>query len=154
MSPDSSGAAPPARVAATSRPVAVEVIGEGFAGWTPELRAEFAANRDNVRVGGRLLSETDRVKVWEIRLAPGERMPAHRHVLDYFWTVLTDGVSIQHADDGTTTRVTYRAGETRHLSFGEGEYLLHDLNNAGTTDLVFVTVEHRRRPAAAAARAA
>src|SRR3954451_3601063 len=89
-------------------PMTVEVLAENFSDWTPELRAEFAANGRNYRVGGRVLSETDHLKVWEIRLAPGERLPAHRHVLDYFWTVLTEGVSLQHADDGTTTRVSYR----------------------------------------------
>ena len=81
------------------------------------FRREFADNGRNYTVGSHLLSETDRVKVWEIRLAPGQRLPAHKHVLDYFWTVMTDGVSVQHADDGTTRRVVYQAGDTmpRHL---------------------------------------
>ena len=33
-----------------------------------------------------LVSESDRVRVWTIRLKPGERIGFHRHVLDYFWT--------------------------------------------------------------------
>lgn len=49
------------------------------AGWSPALREEFATNARNGRVGGQLLSETDRVRLWEIRLAPGERLSAHRH---------------------------------------------------------------------------
>ena len=40
---------------------------------------EFEAIQLNGRVGTRLLSETDRVRVWEIRLAPGERIGFHRH---------------------------------------------------------------------------
>jgi hypothetical protein len=90
-----------------------------------------------------LLSETDEVKVGSIRLAPGERVPAHRHVLNYFWTALTDGISLQHTDDGTTRRVVYRAGETRHYSFPGGEYILHDLYNDGPGELAFLTVEHK-----------
>ena len=93
-----------------------DVIARDFADWTPELKAEFEHNTRNYKVGGKLLSETDRVKVWEIRLAPGERLPAHRHVLDYFWTVLTSGESLQHNADGTTRRVAYKAGETRHAT--------------------------------------
>jgi hypothetical protein len=38
------------------------------------------------------------------------------------------------------------AGDTRHLKFGPGKYLLHDLCNDGPTDLEFMTVEHVRRP--------
>ena len=33
-------------------------------------------------------------------------------------------------------------GQTRHFHFGPGEYLLHDIENIGDTDLVFTTVEH------------
>lgn len=97
--------------------LAGQVVAENFAGWTAEIRQEFADNSHNHQVGSVLLSETDDVKVWSIRLAPGERVPAHRHVLNYFWTALTDGISLQHTDDGTTRRVVYRAGETRHFSF-------------------------------------
>ncbi|MER5932296.1 hypothetical protein [Streptomyces sp. NPDC002054] len=130
-------------MSARALPLAGAVVAEGFAGWSPQLRAEFAANRYNGRVGGRLLSETDRARVWEIRLAPGERLPAHRHVLDYFWTAVTAGRSRQHTDDGTTREVCYDAGETRHFTFGAGGFLLHDLENSGETPLVFVTVEFK-----------
>jgi quercetin dioxygenase-like cupin family protein len=34
-------------------------------------------------VGSRLLFENDRIKIWEMRLAPGERSPLHRHDHDY-----------------------------------------------------------------------
>jgi hypothetical protein len=122
------------------------VVARGYEGWPQALRAEFEANTQNYQVGGRLLSETDRLKVWEIRLKPGERLPAHKHVLDYFWTVMTAGDSEQHTDDGTTRRVSYEPGTTRHYTFGPGEYLLHDLNNIGSTDLIFLTVEHKRMP--------
>ena len=34
-------------------------------------------------IGTKLLFEDDRVRVWELRLAPGERSAVHRHDLDY-----------------------------------------------------------------------
>jgi hypothetical protein len=34
-------------------------------------------------VGTRLLFENDRVRVWEVRLAPGEHGDVHRHRLDH-----------------------------------------------------------------------
>ncbi|MEV0074320.1 hypothetical protein [Amycolatopsis sp. NPDC050768] len=95
----------------------------------------------NGRVGTTLLSQSDRVRVWMITVGPGERVPAHRHVLDYFWTALAPGVSVQHTSDGTTRRVSYERGTTKHFTFRRGEYLLHDLENAGTDNLTFVTVE-------------
>jgi hypothetical protein len=140
------GARPTRRTA----PLAGEIIATGFVGWSPALRQEFVVNAMNVQVGSELLSETDELKVWHIHVPPGGRLAAHRHVLDYFWTALTDGVSIQHTDDGTTRRVSYQAGDTRHFAFPGEEYLLHDLCNDGPAELRFLTVEHKlprlRRP--------
>ena len=115
---------------------------EGVApAWPSSIRDEFEANQLNGRVGTRLLSETHRVRVWEIRLAPGERIGFHRHVLDYFWTAVTPGRARSHTQDGSVVEATYAAGDTRHFAYGTGEYKIHDLENVGDTDLWFTTVE-------------
>ncbi|CAJ1509884.1 hypothetical protein [[Mycobacterium] burgundiense] len=126
----------------TDAPLAGTRVGTDYNGWSPELRAEFETYAYDGHVGSRLLSANDRVRVWEIRLGPGERFHAHRHVLDYFWTAVNAGRSRQHTADGTTREVAYEAGETRHFTFGAGEFLLHDIENVGTQELVFTTVEH------------
>ncbi len=113
----------------------------GFDGWPAAIRAEFVDNSRNTTVGSRLLSTDGRVRVWNIHLEPGERLGAHRHDLDYFWTALTAGHSLQHVDDGSTRLVTYDAGDTCHFHFGPGEHLVHDLENVGAGPLSFVTVE-------------
>ena len=111
--------------------------------WPPEIAAEFEREqkRPNGCVGQRLLSESERVRVWEIRLKPGERFGFHRHVLDYFWSVSTNGRARAHIDDGTTVEHTYTAGETRHETHEKGHYKVHDLENIGSTELHFTTVE-------------
>lgn len=127
--------------ALTDQPLAGTLIGENFQTWSDEVRQDFVKNAFNGQVGSRLLSESDRVRVWEIRLQPGQRWRAHRHVLDYFWTAINPGSSRQHTGDGATREVTYQAGETRHFHFAKGEYLLHDIENIGDAELVFSTVE-------------
>jgi hypothetical protein len=111
--------------------------------WPPEIAAEFEREKQNPNpcVGHRLLSETDRVRVWEIRLQPGERFGFHRHVLDYFWTAITPGRGRQHGHDGTTVEHTYTAGETRHEQHAAGNYKVHDLENIGDAEMIFTTVE-------------
>jgi hypothetical protein len=126
----------------TDLPLAGDLIAKDFDGWPDWLKTEFDQHTYDGDVGSRLLSQDARVRVWEIRLAPGQRWHAHRHVLDYFWTAITPGRSRQHTFDGSTREVTYVAGETRHFRFGPGEYLLHDIENIGETELVFTTVEH------------
>lgn len=121
--------------------MSVDVTEKGRAVWPEAIRTEFEANQFNGRVGTRLLSETERVRVWEIRLAPGERIGFHRHVLDYFWTAVTPGRARSHAEDGAVVEAFYSAGETRHFKYGKGDHKIHDLENVGDTDLWFTTVE-------------
>ena len=124
-------------------PLAGELIASNFEGWPDWLRTEFAEHAYDGHVGSRLLSQNDRVRVWEIRLAPGERWHAHRHVLDYFWTAVTTGNSRQHTHDGTVREVAYQPGETRHFHFEAGEYLLHDIREHRPDR---TGVHHRRTP--------
>ena len=111
--------------------------------WPADIAAEFAreAKNPNPCVGTQLLSENERTRVWIIRLAPGERTSFHRHVLDYFWTAVTAGRGRSRMQDGTTVEKSYFAGETQHESYGPGESKIHDLENTGDAELVFVTVE-------------
>jgi beta-alanine degradation protein BauB len=111
--------------------------------WTAALKGEFAseAQRPNGCVGSELLSETDKTRVWIIRLKPNERIGFHRHVLNYFWTAVTPCRGRQHLMDGTTVEYSYFAGETRHETYGAGEFKVHDLENLGDQDMIFMTVE-------------
>jgi mannose-6-phosphate isomerase-like protein (cupin superfamily) len=113
------------------------------AAWPKSLSDEFAreAERPNGCVGNQLVSENERVRVWTIRLQPGERFGFHRHVLDYFWTSVSGGSGRQHLMDGTTVEYTYVPGETRHETYGTGQFKVHDLENTGDGELVFMTVE-------------
>ena len=111
--------------------------------WPADIAAEFERERQNNNgcVGNMLLSENERVRVWMIRLAPGERFGFHRHVLDYFWTNVTGGRARQHVYDGTTVEYTCQPGKTRHETYRTGEFKVHDLENISDKEMVFMTIE-------------
>jgi hypothetical protein len=109
--------------------------------WPASLREELERNACNGCVGNILVSETERVRVWLLQLAPGERIGFHRHVLDYFWTAVTGGRARSRYGNGRVAETVYAAGDTQHLRFEEGEFMVHDLENIGDTDLIFTTVE-------------
>ncbi|HTS42139.1 MAG TPA: hypothetical protein VMH84_16545 [Xanthobacteraceae bacterium] len=111
--------------------------------WPAEIKAEFEREhkQHNGCVGSELLSENERVRIWIIRLKPGERIGFHRHVLDYFWTSVNGGRGRQHLMDGTTVEYTYAPGETRHETYGPGQYKVHDLTNLGDKEMIFNTIE-------------
>lgn len=114
--------------------------------FTADLAQELKRAQSNGCVGQQLVSETDRVRVWSISLAPGERIGFHRHVLNYFHTAVTDGQSSSRHADGEIVETVYRAGDTQHLSFASGQDLIHDLTNTGIADLAFTTVEFLDSP--------
>ena len=113
--------------------------------WPAEIVAELEreAKNPNPCVGSTLLSEDERCRVWIIRLAPGERIGFHRHVLDYFWTSVSGGKGRQHLHDGSAFEATYVPGETRHEAYAKDEFKVHDLENLGDDEMIFMTVEFK-----------
>lgn len=109
--------------------------------WPAAMQKEFAENSFNGCVGSVLVSETDRVRVWHLTIPPGKRCDFHRHVLTYFWTAHKGGRARNYFEDGSTVDANYYTGETRHLTFGKDEYMIHAVENIGDTELLFTTVE-------------
>ena len=116
--------------------------------WPPDIKDEFERERRNPNgcVGTELLSETDKVRVWIIRLKPGERAGFHRHVLNYFWTSVNGGRARQHLMDGSTVEHEYAPGETRHETYGPGQFKVHDLENLSDREMIFNTIEFLDSP--------
>jgi quercetin dioxygenase-like cupin family protein len=118
-----------------------KIVGKNFEGWSPLLVEESRNAGANGRVGTELLLESSVARIWSIDLKPGQRLPFHTHVLNYFWTVLTSGTARSHSSEGVTTEIEYRPGDTKHLHYRAGERMTHDLENVGKSNLVFVAVE-------------
>ncbi|MGH2630080.1 MAG: cupin domain-containing protein [Actinomycetota bacterium] len=111
---------------------------------TDDYADELAAASHNHDLGTSLRFENDHVRVFEVRLEPGERGPFHVHDRTYFWTVVEPGRGLQRFDDGTYVVRDYRPGETRYLVHSPQDSLVHDLENVGSSTLRFVTVELKR----------
>ncbi|RZW11853.1 MAG: hypothetical protein EX266_01835 [Rhodobacteraceae bacterium] len=120
-----------------------ETANASFSGphWSDALVQELKSAAGNGRVGSRIVSESDRVRVWLIEMQPGERLPFHTHVLDYFWTATTPGKARSRYSDGNVAEAEYAVGDTRHFQFAKGDSMTHDLENIGDTVLCFTTVE-------------
>jgi len=108
---------------------------------TGEYRDELDRAPANLEVGTTLWFANDRIRVWEVRLEPGERGPFHAHTMDYFWTVVEPGTGLQRSVDGSYAIRDYTLGETRFLENTPEDPMIHDLENVGDSTLRFVTVE-------------
>jgi predicted metal-dependent enzyme (double-stranded beta helix superfamily) len=65
-----------------------------------------------------LLLENDRVKIWEMRLAPGESSDLHEHTMDYCMCIV-EGTSVD-ADpaEGTPFRLSVTPGDVFYVQRG------------------------------------
>lgn len=106
-----------------------------------DFAQELAAAPTNREIGTSLWFENDHVRVFEIRLEPGERGPFHVHDATYFWTVVEPGRGLQRFVDGTLVVRDYALGATKYLVNSPDDPLVHDLENVGDSTLRFVTVE-------------
>lgn len=117
-----------------------------FSNWPEGLYEEMIKGQNSGCVGSVLVSETADVRVWHLHLPPGERCPFHCHVNPYFWSALTAGKARSYFSSGEIKDGEYYVGETQHFFYGEGEYMVHSLENIGETMLSFATVEFLNGP--------
>jgi mannose-6-phosphate isomerase-like protein (cupin superfamily) len=86
------------------------------------------------QVGTRLLFENERVRVWDLALAPGESLEKHIHRLDFCFIVVNGG-ALQHVDPDDPANdqdVQYSDDQVVFIEAHEGT--VHNrLRNVGTT---------------------
>lgn len=91
-------------------------------------------------VGGRVMTDNERVRIWELTLAPGEASPLHRHDLDYM-VVLVEGDRIAGIPGPGSKHIARAAdvtpGRTTYLTRGETEWAV----NIGTKPYREVLIE-------------
>ncbi len=85
-------------------------------------------------VGTRLMFENERVRVWDLALAPGESLEKHIHRLDYFYLVESGGL-IRFADpDNPDDRfdLQFTDGQVEFIPVGPEGKVDNRLTNIGT----------------------
>jgi uncharacterized cupin superfamily protein len=106
-----------------------------------EFAEELAVATENTTVGHDVLFENDRVRIWALDLAPGERVPFHCHTTTYFWVCVEAGRADQRYPDGQMETFDFRVGDVDFLDLAPGTNLVHDLDNCGDARLRFIAVE-------------
>lgn len=83
------------------------------------------------QVGTHLLFENERVRVWDLALAPGEWLESHVHRDDFLFIVV-EGGHLRHADPDNPAdahEVRYEDDQVVFLNAAEGGTLHHRLTN-------------------------
>jgi len=91
-------------------------------------------------VGTRLLFENERVRVWDLRLAPGCSTGLHEHQSDYLYVVIGDGqLQTTFSDGSSDPPRQMQDGDVRFRSVDETA--VHAARNAGDSEWRNIVVE-------------
>src|SRR3954447_24360246 len=89
----------------------------------------MSAHEPSHRVGTKLLFENDRVRVWEMTLAPGESSTHHVHDSDYLFVYLTRS-KLELLQDGKPPSTSEEPpGFVQYTEVGSG--VVHQVKNVG-----------------------
>ena len=108
---------------------------------TPPSDDEIQEGTQNLQIGTHMLFENERLRIWEIFLAPGEELPFHCHRNTYLWIALESGMSFTALPSGETWTWEHTRGEVQFAEVPPDEALVHNLKNVGPSPLRFATVE-------------
>ena len=92
---------------------------------------ELMAAPANYTIGTTMLLENERVRVWDITLGPGERMPFHCHRTTYFYRCESGGRWRLRTTEGEVLIGEDAPGEVTFHELAPGERLVHELTNVG-----------------------
>jgi quercetin dioxygenase-like cupin family protein len=87
-------------------------------------------------VQSKTLLENDKVKIVEMRIAPGELMPMHTHGRYIAYTMNPAKVRFT-LPDGTTSEQEFQKGVVRYAEPG----VTHSIENIGSTDVINLDIE-------------
>ena len=97
-------------------------------------------------VGTNLLFENEHIRVWDLRLKPGENIGLHRHEYRYAIVTLADGRLRGINPDGSTRFESDQVdGQVAYRALEESD--VHDAMNVGDSDWRNLVIEFKDKPA-------
>lgn len=91
---------------------------------------------------GEILFENERIKLWEIILAPTERLPFRRHRNNYSCTCFTEGVGLLRNVNGKISLLRFERGDHYYVEC-KNEEIIQDLENVGENTIKIAVVEEK-----------
>ncbi len=112
-----------------------------FESWEPSKLLELQRKKIDDRLGQKLLFENDKIKVWEVVLFPGERLP-RKISGNYNFTSMTEGLGISRYASGKINLVRIKKGDSMFMKH-EGQPVIYDFENIGENILFLHAMEFK-----------
>ena len=113
-----------------------------FDPWEQEKIDELLHQEIKGSLSNRLVFENEVIKLWDLRLLPGERLNFRRHNTNYGWVCTTGGLVITRYGNGKIDMVKLNPGDTEYFE-NRGKNYVNDLENIGEDTLVINILEYK-----------
>nr|WP_297788526.1 hypothetical protein [uncultured Allomuricauda sp.] len=113
-----------------------------FDPWEQEKIDELLHQEIKESLSNRLVFENEVIKLWDLRLLPGERLNFRRHNTNYGWVCTTGGLVITRYGNGKIDMVKLNQGDTEYFE-NRGKNYVNDLENIGEDTLVINILEYK-----------
>ncbi len=114
-----------------------------FSQWEEQYIEELNALEFKEALGNTLLFEDKAIKLWNLKLEVGERMPFCRHNKNYSWISESDSFLKSRFGNGKITLIKVEQGDTEYFD-NQNKNLINDLENIGETPAVFKVLEYKQ----------
>ena len=113
-----------------------------FDAWETSKLKESRNKEITDSLGQKLLFENDTLRVWEVVLFPGERLPFRKISANYNFTSVTEGLAISRCANGKISLVRISKGDTMSMKH-EGHESIYDFENIGENILFLHAMEYK-----------
>ena len=114
-----------------------------FDPWEQERIDELLHHEIKESLSNRLVFENEAMKLWDLRLFPGERLSFRRHNTNYGWICTTGGLVITRYGNGKIDMVKLNQGDTEYFE-NRGKNHINDLENIGEEIVVINILEYKQ----------
>ena len=113
-----------------------------FDPWEQEKIDELLHQKIKESLTDQLVFENESVKLWDLRLLPGERLDFRRHNTNYGWVCTTGGLVITRYGNGKIDMIKLNQGDADYFE-NRGKNYINDLENIGEYAIVINILEYK-----------
>ncbi|HEA20750.1 MAG TPA: hypothetical protein ENH87_07505 [Pricia antarctica] len=113
-----------------------------FGPWEASKLRELKKKKLDNSIGQKLLFENNTIKVWEVVLFPGERLPFRKISGNYNLTSITEGLAVSRYANGKISLVRIKEGDSMFMKH-DGQESIYDFENIGENILFLHAMEFK-----------
>ncbi len=115
---------------------------KNFKNWEPNYINELRSLQFKEHLGNKLLFEDDSIKLWNLKLDHGERMPFLKHDKNFSWIAENDAILKSRFGNGRIALIKIKQGDTEYFEHSHKDYI-NDLENLSKNPVVFKILEYK-----------